>query len=674
MEKKHVIFAVMGLKPQVITQAMWYLKTQHKPDPIDISRIVVVTTAAGKKVLYEGNPSEGMRPFIGEGGVIEKFSNTYSIKPQLKESDIHVICDNNNQELDDIRDFQELEFAADTVVGTIRELAKNQDIELHCLYSGGRRALAVFLGLALTLAGRRHDHLYYVKVTPEEQKGEPIYYPFTDKFEITLEEIPFARLGEKYSGVFGSEVSYSQLVKNIQEQVDSVKAPITKIIDKPYHIVSKSKQMRKAVAEIEKIAKQGKDSTVLIYGETGTGKDLLARHFLKHCGRNPDLFFKAYCSEIANEAFERSMFGYYPDVPSQVHGLQKGVFQLASDGVVFLDDISGLPLGFQNKLLHFLDEWEITPLNSSERISTNVRLIMAISEDPFPLVRAKSMHRSFYDRIEKNIIRIPPLYKRKKDLPGLVELFVKEAAEKYEKKISKIDKSFYRDLKRFTWKSGNAKELRNFIERIVDKAECRGGVLSHIPRDLMEDERSRHRGLSKIIHRLKSKPKLKIALLEKPKPDISDFSCITGRVIGGKEAERKFLFKHKSGDVQKSVIWDEFVNTDQQNFSFIYYLILQKEADENNWLYRLRKYEDPMDHLPFDDMAQKCKLSDKIIEGGGWWSDPAAIRTLVKDINKKFKKLFGGKLIIPARRKPGGPVPHHGNYELNLEQARIISS
>jgi CRISPR-associated protein (TIGR02584 family) len=493
LKKQHILFAVLGKVPNVITEALWYLKERRTPLSIEIDRIVVVTTNAGMDVLKNGNQPRKIPRFLGEDGAFKKYCEEYQTYPRLVENDIHIIRDDSGEIVDDVRNSEQFKLTGNMITRLLGELTKNPDNVLHCLYSGGRRSMAVYLGLALTMLGRKQDCFYYVRTTPEEFLIPTFFYPPKNKpcdIEISLEEIPFARLGEKYVDMFGSNLNYSQLVKNIQEQVDRVKAPITKIIEKPYQIIAQSSQMKKALDHIEKIAVQDEDKIMLIYGETGTGKELLARHFLKHCGRNPDFFFRANCQEIANEAFERYLFGGYPYSPNSGYQQQKGIFELANNGVVFLDDISILPVDFQNKFLRFLDDWEITPMGSSDPIPTNVRLVMTISEDPVALVKAGSMRRNFYNRICTNIIRVPALHKRKEDLPGLVELFVNEASQKYKKNIKVVEESFIKDLGQFTWKTGNAIELRGLIERVVRDIGSETETLSKIPKEFIDDVRA----------------------------------------------------------------------------------------------------------------------------------------------------------------------------------------
>ncbi len=279
MKRKHILFGVFGNIPNVITFSLWYFKTRRKPHPIDIERIAIVTTAIGRNELIEGNPKTDMPPLLGENNIFSNFCRDYNTFPRFTERDIYVIEDEKGNVQDDVKTPDQFEMTANKIANILRDLTKNPKTEIHSIYAGGRRIMSVYLGIALTLLGRKHDHLYYVR-HPEGIMTPDYFYPQKgNSIDIALEEIPFARLGEKYSNILSDKDSFSDLVEKIQGQVDLVKPAIVRMGEQPVKIIGKNIYFNKMLSEIELIAKQDKAKILLLYGESGSGKEIVARYF-----------------------------------------------------------------------------------------------------------------------------------------------------------------------------------------------------------------------------------------------------------------------------------------------------------------------------------------------------------------------------------------------------------
>lgn len=489
MGKKQVLFGVLGKVPNVITEALWCLKTQMQLNPIDINRIVLVTTLAGKNVLYNGNAERSIPNFLGNNGAFEKFCNEYKTFPQLHEEDIHVITDERGNELDDVRDIEQLKMTANKTIDVLRNLVNQPDIELHCIISGGRRLMAVYLGLALTLLARKQDHFYYVRITPEKGLPPDFFYPGKrdNNIQVSLQEIPFARLGEKYTNILADTDSYSELVRNIQAYVDLVKPAIMRIDDQPLTIIGDNPNFKNVLSEVEKIAKYDEAKIILLNGEPGTGKDVIARYFHSKSNRNREPFYIVYCSEIANAAFEYYLFGGKNRPFLEGMHNQKGIFEQADKGTVFLDNVNDMPYDFQGKMLRFLDKGEIQEQGFTKSIKTDIKIVMTLNKEPRHLIKANIMREDFYHRIKTYEINIPPLRERSDDIEKLVNLFIAEFSKKFKKNIRKVSKDLLKKLKSHSWKEGNIRELRSVIERMVVLTDDNENTLAELPDGLLID-------------------------------------------------------------------------------------------------------------------------------------------------------------------------------------------
>jgi formate hydrogenlyase transcriptional activator len=220
------------------------------------------------------------------------------------------------------------------------------------------------------------------------------------------------------------------------------------------------------------------DSTVLILGETGTGKELIARalHSVSpRCGRP---FIELNCAAIPAELLESELFGHERGAFTGAVAQRLGRFEAADGGTLFLDEIGDMPLALQAKLLRVLQEQEFERLGSTITRRTNVRIVAATNQDLVALIANKQFRMDLYYRLNVFPIALPPLRERVSDVPLLVWHFVEKYGARMSKQISRISNDAMDALKRYPW-PGNIRELQNFIERAV--ILTRGDVLEIPP-------------------------------------------------------------------------------------------------------------------------------------------------------------------------------------------------
>ncbi|HUB78535.1 MAG TPA: sigma 54-interacting transcriptional regulator [Bryobacteraceae bacterium] len=208
------------------------------------------------------------------------------------------------------------------------------------------------------------------------------------------------------------------------------------------------------------------DSVTLIQGETGTGKEVIARAIHNQSRRSQGPFVKLNCAAIPGPLLESELFGHERGAFTGACAQTKGRFQQADKGTLFLDEIGDLPLELQPKLLRALQEQEFERLGSSHTIRVDVRVVAATNQDLAELVAKKQFRADLYYRLNVIPISLPPLRERAQDIPALVEHFVRKFSERMNKPIDEIPADVMDLLKVHDW-PGNIRELQNFIERAV---------------------------------------------------------------------------------------------------------------------------------------------------------------------------------------------------------------
>ena len=229
-------------------------------------------------------------------------------------------------------------------------------------------------------------------------------------------------------------------------------------------IVGKSEALRRVLKEVETVAPT--DSTVLIYGETGTGKELIARALHNLSSRRSNAFVKLNCAAIPTGLLESELFGHERGAFTGAIMQRVGRFELAHHGTVFLDEIGEIPLELQPKLLRVLQEREFERLGSTRTLRTDARLIAATNRDLAEMVAGQQFRSDLYYRLNVFPIRVPALRERPEDVPLLVRHFVQQFSRRIGKHIDTIPSETMNILVRYHW-PGNIRELQNVIERAV---------------------------------------------------------------------------------------------------------------------------------------------------------------------------------------------------------------
>jgi formate hydrogenlyase transcriptional activator len=229
-------------------------------------------------------------------------------------------------------------------------------------------------------------------------------------------------------------------------------------------IVGNSPKLRTVLQQVEQVA--ATDSTVLLHGETGTGKELFARAIHNRSGRKKRPLVKVNCGAISAGLVESELFGHVKGAFTGALGNRDGRFKVADGGTIFLDEVGELPPETQVKLLRVLQEQEFEPIGSDKSVKVDVRIIAATNRDLDEAVRAGKFRPDLLYRLNVFPIRVPPLRERQGDVPLLVTFFLQNFAKKLGKKVVRVSEETMHQLASYTW-PGNIRELQNIVERAV---------------------------------------------------------------------------------------------------------------------------------------------------------------------------------------------------------------
>ena len=229
-------------------------------------------------------------------------------------------------------------------------------------------------------------------------------------------------------------------------------------------IVGNSPALQRVQGLVETVAPS--DSTVLLLGETGTGKELIARAIHNRSNRRNRTFVKLNCAAIPTGLLESELFGHEKGAFTGAITQKIGRLELADQGTLFLDEVGDIPLEIQPKLLRALQEREFERLGSTQTRKVSVRLVAATNRDLERMISAREFRSDLYYRLNVFPIRLPPLRERRADIPLLVSFFVQKFAKQMQKKIESIPSAVMKALTAWEW-PGNVRELENFVERAV---------------------------------------------------------------------------------------------------------------------------------------------------------------------------------------------------------------
>ena len=230
-----------------------------------------------------------------------------------------------------------------------------------------------------------------------------------------------------------------------------------------YEIIGDSKEIMNVKDLIFKISPT--NAKVLILGPNGAGKELVARQIHANSLRNDGPFIEVNCAAIPSELIESELFGHIKGAFTSAHKDRTGKFEAANNGTIFLDEIGDMSLSAQSKVLRAIQENKIQKVGSEKDIHVNTRVIAATNKNISDLIEKNKFREDLYHRISVIELIVPPLNKRKEDIPLLIEHFISILSSQYENKRIFIDETGMKKMKSYDWK-GNVRELRNVVERL----------------------------------------------------------------------------------------------------------------------------------------------------------------------------------------------------------------
>jgi len=267
------------------------------------------------------------------------------------------------------------------------------------------------------------------------------------------------------------------------------------------HIIGSSPALKQVLELVETVASS--DSTVLLRGDTGTGKELIARAIHDHSQRKDRTFVKLNCAAIPTGLLESELFGHEKGAFTGAISQKVGRLELAHQGTLFLDEVGDIPIEIQPKLLRALQEREFERLGSTQTRKVSVRLVAATNRDLEKMIAAREFRSDLYYRLNVFPIRVPPLRERREDIPLLVRFFVQKLARRMQKHIETIPAAAMKALTNWDW-PGNIRELENIIERavILTRGKSLEVSIPELRTSRVESSVANHNGMQQEIARI----------------------------------------------------------------------------------------------------------------------------------------------------------------------------
>ena len=239
---------------------------------------------------------------------------------------------------------------------------------------------------------------------------------------------------------------------------------LKKKVSKKYQMIGESEALKKITEMIDRVAET--DARVLITGENGTGKELVAHRIHEKSKRSKQPFIEVNCAAIPSELIESELFGHEKGSFTSAHKQRTGKFEQADGGTIFLDEIGDMSLSAQAKVLIALQENKISRVGSDKQINVDVRVITATNKDIKEEIANKRFREDLYHRISVILMDVPALNERPEDIPLLAEHFMTEITKEHGIAKLKIEKAAVKELQKINW-TGNIREFRNVLERLI---------------------------------------------------------------------------------------------------------------------------------------------------------------------------------------------------------------
>ena len=305
---------------------------------------------------------------------------------------------------------------------------------------------------------------------------------FTTQFDVNLPVIMISGHGDLKTAVQAMRLGafdYIEKPPDLNTLLSAVRSSLnvksvkkttlkSKKINNKYEIIGDSKEIMNVKDLILKISPT--NAKVLILGPNGAGKELVARQIHTNSLRNNGPFIEVNCAAIPSELIESELFGHIKGSFTSAHKDRTGKFEAANNGTIFLDEIGDMSLSAQSKVLRAIQENKIQKVGSEKDIHVNTRVIAATNRNISDLILKNKFREDLYHRISVIELIVPPLNKRKEDIPLLIEHFISILSSQYENKRIFIDETGMKRMKSYDWK-GNVRELRNVVERLFILSE-----------------------------------------------------------------------------------------------------------------------------------------------------------------------------------------------------------
>ena len=310
-----------------------------------------------------------------------------------------------------------------------------------------------------------------------ESTGDDIHGE--NEYRMKIQHKEYYIVGQLHKMYIGTQSSVQVLIFKDEKQLKSKSVELTGdfgiwgIND----IVGSSGIMKRLKDDIRRVAKSM--STVFIEGESGTGKELVATAIWKESLRRKEIFVPVNCAAIPDALLESELFGYVKGAFTGANPNGRiGKFELANNGVLFLDEIGDMPIYLQAKLLRVLQEQQVTRIGSNNNIRVDVRIITATNKNIPALIRANKFREDLYYRLHVIPFKIPPLRERREDIAELIHLFIKKYVKKFNKYFTRIEDNTLEVLMQNDW-PGNVRELKNVVEYMINMMDY-DGVLNDL--------------------------------------------------------------------------------------------------------------------------------------------------------------------------------------------------
>jgi len=343
-------------------------------------------------------------------------------------------------------------------VSDVDELPDNYALEKqYCKARGGIRSI---MFIPASVGGLVVGFITFVSYSVIRAWPDELIQRLRVLWEVFANALERKRADEKIQ----KALSEIEILKNRLETENIYLRDQIHIEYKPDEIIGRSDSIRRVLRQVQQVA--ATDSTVLLLGETGTGKELLARATHNQSARHERPMIKINCAALPAALIESELFGREKGAYTGAVSRQIGRFEAADGGTLFLDEIGELPLELQTKLLRVLQEGQFERLGSPRPIDTDVRVIAATNKNLQRAVKEGKFREDLYYRLNVFPISVPPLRERHEDIPLLVSAMVEEFSAVFGKTIERIPKKNMEALERYCW-PGNIRELRNMVERAM---------------------------------------------------------------------------------------------------------------------------------------------------------------------------------------------------------------